>query len=171
MKIDLGINEEGLRHAVERARERKVTIPTFNELSDPISVSESVAGPLKDVGLWEVNPLNIYRACWKNEPKPEGGGFGGVNYVEIPKEITGVEARIFALVGKWFPTGAHKVGAAFGCLVPRLVTGRDGAVRSYIAEGGLAIDGEFLPGRSLQFSDSGLRIDRNFTRGDEQGAV
>ena len=124
MKIDLGINEEGLSHAVERARERKVTIPTFNELSDPMSVSEGVAGPLKDVGLWEVNPLNIYRACWKNEPKPEGGGFGGVNYVEIPKEITGVEARIFALVGKWFPTGAHKVGAAFGCLVPRLVTGQ-----------------------------------------------
>ena len=28
------------------------------------------------------------------------------------------------LVGKWFPTGAHKVGAAFGCLVPRLVTGQ-----------------------------------------------
>lgn len=124
MKIDLGINEEGLSHAVERARERKVTIPTFNELSDPMSVPESVAGPLRDVGLWEVNPLNIYRACWKNEPKPEGGGFGGVNYVEIPKEITGVKARIFALVGKWFPTGAHKVGAAFGCLVPRLVTGQ-----------------------------------------------
>ena len=31
---------------------------------------------------------------------------------------------IIALVGKWFPTGAHKVGAAFGCLVPRLVTGQ-----------------------------------------------
>ena len=33
-------------------------------------------------------------------------------------------ARIVVLVGKWFPTGAHKVGAAFGCLVPRLVTGQ-----------------------------------------------
>jgi len=31
---------------------------------------------------------------------------------------------VVALVGKWFPTGAHKVGAAFGCLVPRLVTGQ-----------------------------------------------
>jgi cysteine synthase len=28
------------------------------------------------------------------------------------------------MLGKWFPTGAHKVGAAFGCLVPRLITGR-----------------------------------------------
>ena len=28
------------------------------------------------------------------------------------------------MVGKWFPCGVHKVGAAFGCLVPRLVTGQ-----------------------------------------------
>jgi cysteine synthase len=34
-----------------------------------------------------------------------------------------VKARIIGLVGKYFPTGAHKVGAAFGCLVPRLVSG------------------------------------------------
>ena len=27
------------------------------------------------------------------------------------------------LVGKWFPTGAHKVGAGYACLVPRLVSG------------------------------------------------
>jgi len=53
-----------------------------------------------------------------------GGGFGGANFIEFPSELTGVKARIFALVGKWFPTGAHKVGAAFGCLVPRLVTGQ-----------------------------------------------
>ncbi|MBT6614333.1 MAG: pyridoxal-phosphate dependent enzyme, partial [Deltaproteobacteria bacterium] len=39
-------------------------------------------------------------------------------------DLTGVDARIVAVVGKWFPTGAHKVGAAFGCLVPRLVTGQ-----------------------------------------------
>ena len=35
-----------------------------------------------------------------------------------------MDARIIVMVGKWFPTGAHKVGAAFGCLVPRLVTGQ-----------------------------------------------
>ena len=47
-----------------------------------------------------------------------------MNYLEFPKELTGVDARVIALVGKWFPTGAHKVGAAFGCLAPRLVTGQ-----------------------------------------------
>jgi cysteine synthase len=44
--------------------------------------------------------------------------------VELPSELTGVEARIIALVGKWFPTGSHKVGASFGCLVPPLITGQ-----------------------------------------------
>ncbi len=44
--------------------------------------------------------------------------------MKIPSEISGVDARIIALIGKWFPTGSHKVGATFGCLVPRLVTGQ-----------------------------------------------
>ncbi|MGI9316113.1 MAG: pyridoxal-phosphate dependent enzyme, partial [bacterium] len=53
-----------------------------------------------------------------------GGQYGGVNYLELPSELTGIDAKIVMLIGKWFPTGAHKVGAAFGCLVPRLVTGQ-----------------------------------------------
>jgi cysteine synthase len=44
--------------------------------------------------------------------------------MELPRSLTGVAARVVVLIGKWFPTGAHKVGAAFGCLVPRLVTGQ-----------------------------------------------
>jgi len=53
----------------------------------------------------------------------KGGLFGNVNFIELPKELTGVDARIVLLVGKWFPTGAHKVGAAYGCLAPRITTG------------------------------------------------
>lgn len=84
----------------------------------------AITAQLRRVGLWDLNPLNLFRITWHNEPTPSGGGFGGVNFIEFPKTLTGVEARILALVGKWFPTGAHKVGAAFGCLVPRLVTGQ-----------------------------------------------
>jgi cysteine synthase len=71
-----------------------------------------------------LHPLNLFRITWKNEPVAKSGGFGGVNYIEFPTELTGVPARIVALVGRWFPTGAHKVGATFGCLAPRLVTGQ-----------------------------------------------
>ena len=76
---------------------------------------------LPKVGLWDVNPLNLWRITWKNDTKT--GLYGKVNFFEIPKAVTGVDARIIGLTGKFFPTGAHKVGAAFGCLVPRLVSG------------------------------------------------
>jgi len=122
--MDLSINQKQLERAVQRARERNIIIPTFKQQVNPALIPDSIKAKLADVGLWDVNPLNLFRITWKNEPVAAGGGFGGVNYIELPRELTGTDARIIALVGKWFPTGAHKVGAAFGCLVPRLVTGQ-----------------------------------------------
>jgi cysteine synthase len=122
--IDLSIHNERLQRAVQRARERDIIIPTFRQQKDPGLVPTAIRAKLKNVGLWDINPLNLFRITWKNEPVTSGGGFGNVNYLEFPQALTGVQARIIALVGKWFPTGAHKVGAAFGCLVPRLVTGQ-----------------------------------------------
>ncbi|MEE9217246.1 MAG: pyridoxal-phosphate dependent enzyme [Anaerolineales bacterium] len=122
--IDLTMHEDRLERAASRAKERGVVIPTFAQMKDPSSIPDEIREKLGSVGLWDVDPLNLFRITWKNEPVESGGGFGGVNYVELPSSLTGVEARILALVGKWFPTGAHKVGAAFGCLVPTLVTGQ-----------------------------------------------
>ena len=123
--IDLTIhNDDVLERAVERARERDIIIPTFEQMINPERIPDPIRKRLQDVGLWDLNPLNLFRITWHNEPTPQGGGFNGVNYLEFPPELTGVNARIVILLGKWFPTGAHKVGAAFGCLVPRLVTGQ-----------------------------------------------
>lgn len=122
--IDLQLHEEVLRRAVQRAREKNIIVPTFHQLAHPDTIPARVTARLRDIGLWEVHPLNLFRTTWKNEAKEKGGVFGAVNFMEIPKSLSGVPARIFALLGKWFPTGAHKVGAAFGCLVPRLVTGQ-----------------------------------------------
>ncbi len=122
--IDLSVNEQGLERAVEQARQRNIVIPTFAQMRDPGLIPDSIKADLEQIGLWDLDPLNLFRISWHNEPVEKGGGFGDVNYLEFPSELTGTEARIVALVGKWFPTGAHKVGAAFGCLVPRLVTGQ-----------------------------------------------
>ena len=123
-KIDLSIYPDRLENTIKRARERNIIIPTFAQMKDPELIPDKIKEDLKSIGLWDVNPRNLYRITWKNEPKEKGGQFGGVNYMELPKSLTGVDARIIVLVGKWFPTGAHKVGATFGCLVPRLVTGQ-----------------------------------------------
>ncbi len=122
--IDLTIHPDRRERAVQRARERNIIIPTFAQMKDPSLIPDHIKEELKGIGLWDVHPRNLFRITWHNEPKPSGGGFGDVNYLELPSSLTGVPARIIVLVGKWFPTGAHKVGAAFGCLVPRLVTGQ-----------------------------------------------
>jgi cysteine synthase A len=122
--IDLTIDKSRRERAIQRARQRNIIIPTYAQMKDPAKIPATVKESLKDVGLWDVDPRNLFRITWHNEPKLKGGAFGGVNYLELPSSLTGVPARIIVLVGKWFPTGAHKVGAAFSCLVPRLVTGQ-----------------------------------------------
>ena len=115
------LHPEVIKKTAARCRQRGVIIPTFRQLRDPALIPASIKSRLPGVGLWDVNPLNLFRITWKNDLPT--GRFGGVNYLEIPAALTGVKARIVGLVGKYFPTGAHKVGAAFGCLVPRLVSG------------------------------------------------
>lgn len=116
-------NEKALDNAVKRFKERGIILPTFEQQRNPELIPDKFKNQLKNVGLWEINPLNLFRITWKNEPKEKGGLFGKVNFIELPKEITGINARIVLLLGKWFPTGAHKVGAAYGCLAPKIITG------------------------------------------------
>ena len=118
------INEEVLDKTARRCKELGVVIPTFAQLNDPSLIPESVLDRLKETGLMDVDPVNLFRISWRNEPKARGGLFNEGNWIEFPSSLTGVDARIVGMVGRWFPTGAHKVGAGFGCLVPRLVTGR-----------------------------------------------
>ena len=123
--IDLTVNRQGLAHNIETARERGIIIPTVAQMRDPSRIPEAIREKLSSVGLWDVDPLNLFRISWKNEAKTSGGQFQSIpNYVDFPPVLTGVPCRIIAAAGKWFPTGCHKVGAAFGCLAPRLVTGR-----------------------------------------------
>ena len=117
----LKINSAVVKKNAALCRRRKIVMPTFAQMKDPNLIPDEIKKALKPVGLWDINPINLFRITWKNDINT--GGFGGVNMLEIPKEITGIDARVIGIVGKYFPTGAHKVGAAYGCLAPRMVTG------------------------------------------------
>lgn len=112
-----------LENTIKRCRERNIIIPTYEQMAHPEKIPAKIRQELKNIGLWDFHPRNLFRITWKNEPIKFGGGFGDVNYLEFPGELTGVNARIFMLIGKYFPTGAHKVGATFGPLVEKLVRG------------------------------------------------
>ena len=116
--------EKVLKNTIQRCRDNNMLIPTYAQMRNPDLVSDKIRNKLSNIGLWDLNPLNLFRITWKNEPVKSGGGYGEVNHLILPKSLTGVDAKIVVLIGKYFPTGAHKVGATFGPLVEKLITGR-----------------------------------------------
>jgi cysteine synthase len=115
-------NKDFLQKTIKRCREKQIILPTFQQLKHPENIPAPIFDKLKNIKMQDLHPLNLFRINWRNDP--DSGGIGDINYFEVPREITNVKARIIGLVGKNFPTGAHKVGATYGCLAPYLVTGR-----------------------------------------------
>ena len=122
--IDLTIHSDTLEKNIDYCRSKKITLPTFAMMKNPAAIPQPVKDQLRTIGLWDLHSANLYRISWYNEPQDHGGLFGGVNHIVLPPELTGCRATIIMLTGRWFPTGAHKVGATFGCLAPALVTGQ-----------------------------------------------
>jgi cysteine synthase len=58
----------------------------------------------------ELDPINLFNITWKDEQSR-------VRKIVLPKEITGVDANIIVLIGKYFPSGSHKVGPAYSTLI------------------------------------------------------
>ena len=108
---------------------------------------EGIREELRDIGLWDLHPRNLFRISWKNEPVETGGGFDGVNFIELPSELTGVEARILMLVGKYFPDRRPQ-----GRRDLRPAGGKAGArhLRPDHPEGAVALDRQLLPRRRLR---------------------
>ncbi len=123
--IDLTVNEEQLKKTVQAAKEQNIIVPTMAQMKDPSLIPDSIKEKLKTTAMDDLDPVNLFRISYYNEPVEKGGLFNKLpNYVEIPSALTGIKARVLALSGKFTPIGAHKVGPAYACLVPRLVTGQ-----------------------------------------------
>ncbi len=118
------VNEKVLQQTLDRFKERNIKLPTFEELSEPSKISGNIIEALKNVDPNEPHPLNLYRINWYNDQR--GRGFSDKPYYfELPKELTGVDAKIVVMVGAFFPmVQCHKVLAAYGCLAPRVITGQ-----------------------------------------------
>ncbi|GKT33509.1 cysteine synthase, putative [Aduncisulcus paluster] len=109
---------------IDLCRERGVMLPTLEMMRDPSKIPASIIEKLKTVGLHDRNPLNLFRINWHNECSEHGGVFKKVpTYISMPKKILGISSKIVVMCGKYFPTGAHKVGATYCVLVDGLATG------------------------------------------------
>ncbi|HET8659937.1 MAG TPA: pyridoxal-phosphate dependent enzyme [Micromonosporaceae bacterium] len=118
------VDRGAYRRTVDRLREAGVLLPTFAQLAAPGSIPARVRHALAGVKADDADPLNLFRVHWYNDSGRTGQEAVPVHVV-LPRELTGVDARIVVAIGDLFPMiRAHKVLAAYGCLVPRLITGQ-----------------------------------------------
>lgn len=88
-KFRLKVNDKVIKNTVARAKERNVIIPTFAQQRNPDLIPDKVKKQVQPLGLWDVNPRNLFRITWKNNTKT--GLYGDVNFVELPSSLTGVK--------------------------------------------------------------------------------
>jgi len=109
--------------AIGRLKEIGGFLPTWSELADPDEMAHGKAPDLARVDPDAPDIANLWRVHWFNGPDRKTR-LKTPMHVVLPPELTGVKAPIVVLVGDSFPMiGAHKVLAAYACLVPRLITG------------------------------------------------
>jgi cysteine synthase len=112
------------RAAVECLRTARVSLPTWSELANPALIPTGIASSLDAVGPDDPSGKNLWRVHWFNDADRRGR-VTLPGHVVLPEALTGVKSPIVLLLGDRFPLiGAHKVLAAYACLVPRLVTGQ-----------------------------------------------
>ena len=85
--------------------------PTFEEMLHPNTIdSQTRAKALETMARDPLDPINLFNITWR-------GADNRIRYEVLPKQLTGVDANIVVLYGKDFPSGSHKVGAAYSVLV------------------------------------------------------
>ncbi len=141
------VDPQSYQRSIQRFREANILLPTFSQLANPATIPTEIQSALNNIDRNTAHPLNLFRVHWYNS-------WENPNQVQIPEhivlpsELTGVDARIVLVFGNRFPMiGAHKVLAAYSCLVPRVVSGQFDPTRhraiwpstGNYARGGIAI--------------------------------
>jgi cysteine synthase len=121
-----------------------ITGPLFEEMLHPNKIDPSVrARALQAKVENPLDPINLFNITWRDSDNR-------VNHIVLPKELTGVDANIVVLFGKDYPSGSHKVGAAYSVLLEKVLFGEvDPAVNTLVwpSTGNYGIGGAWVGGR------------------------
>ena len=146
--------------------------PTFEEMLHPDAMDPKVrAAAVAQRESAPLDPINLYNISWRDLAT------SAIRYEVLPPQLTGVEAPIVVLYSKDFPTGAHKVGAAYSVLVEMTLMGQvDPAIHTVVwpSTGNYGIGGAWVGGRmgtrSVVVLPQGMSRER-FERIESYGAT
>ena len=117
------VDQDAYSRSLNRLREKNVVLPRISDLADPIQYLSAKITEIADVDPDAVDPRNLFRVNWHNSE--DRRGLAAVpDHLVLTEELTGVKAKIVVALGNRFPMiHTHKVLAAYGCLIPRLMSG------------------------------------------------
>jgi len=119
----MNINESIVNKTAQYFKSRGINLPKISELIDPHTIDSKIINQLRLIDKNDPNPLNLYRVNWFNN-LDHSSFLKAPEHIVLPSEFTGVEAKIIVNLGRLFPLiTAHKVLAAYGCLLPRILNG------------------------------------------------
>src|SRR5260221_446320 len=147
-----------------------ITGPTFEEMLHPHKIDPTIRARARQARQnAPLDPVNLFNITWRD---PDGH----IYYVVLPHELTGVDADIVVMYGKEFPSGSHKVGAAYSVLLEMELFGEvDPAQHTLVwpSTGNYGIGGAWVGGRmgcqSLVVLPQGMSRER-FERIESYGA-
>ena len=104
-------------------KQKGIILPTISELQNPHLIDTDIKNKVFKTDKDAMDPANLFRVHWFN--KSDHSNFLDVpEHIVLPDEFTGIEAKIIVNLGRYFPLiTAHKVLAAYGCLLPRILNG------------------------------------------------
>lgn len=118
-----------------------ITGPTFEEMLHPEKINPAIREKaLRMMQEDPLDPINLFNITWKNQNNE-------IYHQVLPKELTGVDAPIVVIYGVDFPTGSHKVGAAYSVLIEKELFGEvDPSTHTLVwpSTGNYGIGGSFV---------------------------
>ena len=117
------VDRDGYARNVAHLRGLGVELPRIGDLANPPSRLPARAEEIAGVDPDRADARNLLRVHWHNG-RDRRSLVDTPEHIVLPDALTGVQAKIVVALGNRFPMiNAHKVLAAYGCLIPRLLSG------------------------------------------------
>lgn len=147
-----------------------ITGPTFEEMLHPHKIDPAIrARALAARTQDPLDPVNLFNITWRDANND-------ICHIVLPPALTGVDVPIVVIYGREFPSGSHKVGAAYSVLLEKELFGEvDPAVHTLVwpSTGNYGIGGAWVGGRmgcsSIVVLPQGMSRER-FERIESYGA-
>lgn len=117
------VDQDSYDRNLENLHNIGLVLPRISDLANPPAHLTNRMSDISDADPDAPDARNLFRVHWHNGsdrrslvPVPE--------HIVLPEALTGVKAKIVVALGNRFPMiNTHKVLAAYGCLIPRLLSG------------------------------------------------